>query len=144
MDLYDDDIVTWCEAQAALLRRMSKGETPHEPPDWANIIEEIEALGRSETRACTSALMQMLYHEMKLIAWPDSTAANVWREEVWARRFEAAKAYAPSMRRKIDIAEIYARALREFRKMPAMIDGTSPLPVPETCARTLEELLGEL
>jgi hypothetical protein len=45
------------------------------------------------------------------------------------------------MRRKIDVARLYARALHEFRKMPATIDGLAPLPVPPTCERTLDELL---
>jgi hypothetical protein len=66
-----------------------------------------------------------------------------WRDEVSMRRMEAADAFAPSMRRKIDVADLYARALHEFRKMPAMIDGLAPLPVPGTCERTLDELLAD-
>jgi hypothetical protein len=142
-DLYGDDILLWSERQAELLRRVAAGETPNEAPDWSNIIDEVKSLGRSETRACTSALVQMLLHELKLAAWPNSTAVPGWRDEVWVQRMEAADAFAPSMRRKIDVARLYARALHEFRKMPATIDGVPPLPVPDTCDRTLEELLAD-
>ena len=142
-DLYDDDILWWSEQQAELLRRMAAGERVNDQVDWNNIIDEVESLGRSETRACTSALVQMLLHELKLMAWPNSTAVPSWRDEVSMRRMEAADAFAPSMRRKIDVADLYARALHEFRKMPAMIDGLAPLPVPGTCERTLDELLAD-
>jgi hypothetical protein len=142
-DLYDDDILWWSERQAELLRRVAAGETPNEAPDWNNIIDEVESLGRSETRACTSALVQMLLHELKLAAWPNSTAVPGWRDEVSMRRMEAADAFAPSMRRKIAVADLFARALHEFRKMPATIDGLAPLPVPETCERTLDDLLAD-
>jgi hypothetical protein len=142
-DLYDDDILWWSEQQAELLRRMAAGERVNDQVDWNNIIDEVESLGRSETRACTSALVQMLLHELKLVAWPNSTAVPGWRDEVSMRRMEAADAFAPSMRRKIDVADLYARALHEFRKMPAMIDGLAPLPVPGTCERTLDELLAD-
>ena len=140
-DLYDDDILLWSEQQADLLHRMAAGERVNDQVDWDNVAEEIESLGRSETRACTSALVQMLLHELKLTAWPNSTAVPGWRDEVWIRRMEATDAFAPSMRRKIDVARLYARVLHEFRKMPATIDGRAPLPVPETCERTLDELL---
>ena len=142
-DLYDTDIVAWSEQQADLLRRVAAGERINDQVDWPNIIEEVESVGRSETRACTSALVQMLLHELKLVAWPNSTAVPGWRDEVSMRRMEAADAFAPSMRRKIDVADLYARALHEFRKMPAMIDGLAPLPVPGTCERTLDELLAD-
>jgi hypothetical protein len=142
-DLYDDDILWWSEQQAELLRRVAAGERVNDQVDWNNIIDEVESLGRSETRACTSALVQMLLHELKLVAWPNSTAVLGWRDEVSMRRMEAADAFAPSMRRKIDVADLYARALHEFRKMPAMIDGLAPLPVPGTCERTLDELLAD-
>ena len=55
-------------------------------------------------------------------------------------RINAADAYAPSMRQQIDIAELYAKALRA---VPDTIDGQPPLPLPEVCAVTLDELLGE-
>jgi Domain of unknown function DUF29 len=33
--------------------------------DWANVVEEIESVGRSELRACVSLLLQALIHMLK-------------------------------------------------------------------------------
>ncbi len=46
-DLYDADILLWSPAQADLLRRMEAGERVNAAVDWPNLIEEVEALGRS-------------------------------------------------------------------------------------------------
>jgi hypothetical protein len=42
--------------------------------------------------------------------------------------------------RRIDIAVLYRRALRQ---MPETIDGLPPLPMPQVCPVTLDELLSE-
>ena len=141
-DLYEADILLWSERQAELLRRLEAGERVNDL-DWPNIIDEVESVGRSETRACASLLMQMVLHRLKIAAWPDSTAVPGWSEEVARLRFDAAQAFAPSMRQRLDVAKIYAAALRELCRMPATIDGKPPLPVPETCGATLDELLAE-
>jgi hypothetical protein len=140
-DQYEADIVIWADRQAALLRRVAAGESPNETPDWENIIDEVESLGRSETRACASLLTQMLLHQMKIAAWPNSTAVPGWTEEVARLRWEAADAFAPSMRKRLDVTRIYAQALRELHRMPQTIDGQLPLPVATVCPVTLDELL---
>ena len=53
-DLYDDDILLWSERQAELLRRVAGGEPVNERPDWANIIEEVESVGREQLHAVES------------------------------------------------------------------------------------------
>lgn len=50
----------------------------------------------------------------------------------------AADAFSPSMRQRIDMADLYRRALRA---MPDSIDGQPPLPVPDACPVSLDELL---
>jgi len=42
------------------------------------------------------------------------------------------------MRQRIDIADLYAKALHA---MPDTVDGQAPLPVPAVCPVTLDELL---
>ena len=41
------------------------------------------------------------------------------------------------------MARLDTHGLHELRKMPATIDGLAPLPVPETCERTLDGLLAD-
>ena len=45
-DLYEDDILQWSERQARLLCDVAAGRRGNEAPDWANVIEEIESVGR--------------------------------------------------------------------------------------------------
>jgi hypothetical protein len=139
--LYDADIVKWSQQQSELLRRIAAGEPVNEAPDWPNIVDEVESLGRSETRACASLLVQALLHDLKLAAWPNSTAVPGWTEEARRFRWEAREAFAPSMRQRLDVARLYTDALRELRRMPQTIAGQPALPVPETCTVTLDELL---
>jgi hypothetical protein len=140
-DLYDTDILEWSEHQAALLRRRAAGELINEAElDWPNIAEEIESVGRSELSAVKSLLRQALLHVLKAEAWPLSREVPHWRSESIRFRQDAADAYAPSMRQKIDVADLYAKALRV---LPETIDGQPPLPVPDVCPVTLDDLLSD-
>ncbi len=138
-DLYDEDILLWSERQAALLRRVAAGERINDfDLDLPNIIEEVESVGRSEWRACESLLVQALCHILKVRAWPHSPAVPGWTAEIRRFRDEAAAAFTPSMRQRIDIARLYARALRA---MPSTVDGSPGCPVPPTCFTTLDDVL---
>jgi hypothetical protein len=138
-DLYEDDILLWTERQADLLRRRAAGELVNDAAlDWSNIAEEIEDVGRSEFRSCRSLLRQALRHMLKAEAWPLSRDAPTWRADAVDFRRQARDAFTPSMRQKIDLAALYADALAA---LPETMDGQPPLPVPETCPVTLEELL---
>ncbi|MFL5283896.1 MAG: DUF29 domain-containing protein [Rhodopila sp.] len=138
---YDTDILTWSERQAALLRCRADGELINDADlDWSNIAEEIEDVGKNALRACRSQLLQALLHMLKAEAWPLFAAVPHWRSEAMVARINAADAFASSMRRNIDIADIYAKALRA---MPETVDGVPPLPVPVECPVTLDELLDD-
>src|SRR4030081_2972905 len=80
-DLYDRDVLAWSERQAALLRRVARGERVNDV-DWDHVVEEIEDVGISELNAVHSYLRQMLAHLLKLHGWPDSDACEHWRNEV--------------------------------------------------------------
>ena len=139
MSDYDTDILEWSERQAALLRRRAAGDLVNEAElDWPNIAEEIESVGRSELSAVKSLLRQALLHMLKAEAWPLSRDVPHWRSEAIRFRQDAADAYAPSMRQKIDVASIYAKAVRA---LPETMDGQPPLPVPAVCPVTLDDLL---
>jgi hypothetical protein len=141
MSDYDADILEWSERQAELLRRHAAGERINDTDlDWPNIIEEVADVGRNTLRACRSQLLQVLLHDLKAEAWPLSRDAPHWRSEARVARINAADAYAPSMRQKIDVSDLYTKALRA---MPETIDGQPPLPVDPICRVTLDELLTE-
>ena len=141
MSDYDTDILIWSQHQAKLLRRFAAGEPVNEAPDWSNIIEEIESVGNEQVFAVTSLLVQALRHSLKATAWPESRDVPHWQAEARTFRGDAAARFTPSMRQKIDLAQLYRRALRG---LPETMDGRPPLPVPAECPYTLDELLSEV
>ncbi len=141
MSDYDEDILTWSERQGALLRRRAAGELVNDAElDWPNIAEEIEDVGRSQLNAVESLLRQALTHMLKAEAWPTSRDAPNWRADAIGFRIDAASRYAPSMRQRLNLARIYHLARHA---LPETMDGQAPIPVPETCPVTLDELLAE-
>lgn len=137
-DLYDVDVLEWSEQQARLLRQLAAGERLNEPIDWENVAEEIESVGRSQRDAVESLWTLAFLHDLKSEAWPLSRDVPHWRAEARLFRRQARRKFTPSMHSKIDVAGLYADALAG---LPETMDGQSPLPVPEVCPVTLNELL---
>ena len=137
--LYERDALAWAERQADLLRRLAAGERLNELVDWPNVIEEVQDVGLSELRACKSLLRQALVHLLKLHAWPGSMAAAHWRSEVIGLRADMRDRFAPSMRQRISLDEIYRAALEQVQ---AGTDDTGePRPAPATCPFVLDDFL---
>jgi uncharacterized protein DUF29 len=139
-DLYWDDTLLWSEQQAARLRRVAAGERVNDV-DWERVIEEIEDVGNSELRACKSLLVKAIEHLLKLHGWPGHPANEHWHGEVLSFLTDALLAFSPSMRQKIDLADLYRRALRAVR--PLTMDGQPAQALPETCPFALDDLLAE-
>ena len=138
---YEYDALAWAEHQAALLRRVAAGERLNERVDWANVIEELQDVGLSELRSCESLLRQALVHLLKLHAWPESRAIGHWRSEAIGFLADARTRFAPSMRQRIDLAELYETALDQVQ---AMTDESGPhRPIPGRCPYALGDLLAK-
>jgi hypothetical protein len=115
---------------APLLRRIAAGDPVNERPDWPNIIEEVESVGRSDLRAVESLLLQALVHILKAEAWPTTSFVSGWRAEARLFRAQARRAFAPSMRQRLDVPGLYTDALRA---LPETMDVRAPGPVSATC-----------
>src|SRR5215471_2023805 len=102
-DLYGDDILLWSELQAKLLRRLAAGERVNDLVDWANVIDEVESVGREQLHAVQSLLRQALIHMLKAEAWPLSRDAPTWRADAIHFCQQAADRFAPSMEQLIDV-----------------------------------------
>ena len=107
-ELYDTDVLEWSEHQARLLRQHAAGEAGNEAPDWANIIEEVESVGRDQLHAVESLLAQAMAHMLKADAWPLSREVPGWQAEARRFRDDAAARFSPSMRQRIDGAKLIA------------------------------------
>jgi hypothetical protein len=139
-DLYDRDILAWPQHQAELLRRVARGERVN-GVDWEHVVEEVEDVGLSQLNAVRSHLRRMPVHLLKIYGWPGSPSVRHWREEISGFQEEALQRFTPAMRQRIDLAEIYARALHQLRD--ADYDDAPAHPWPVTCPFTLEQLLNQ-
>jgi Domain of unknown function DUF29 len=134
--LYERDILDWAEQQASLLRRLARGERVNDAIDWPNLIEEVQDLGLSELAACKSLLRQAMLHLIKLHLEPDAPSVAHWRSEVVGFLGDAADRFTPSMRQRIDLAELWRRAQRQS----GTESGRRAADLPP-CPYTLDDLL---
>jgi hypothetical protein len=137
-DLYDRDALAWSERQAALLRRVARGERVNDV-DWDHVVEEIEDVGISELNAVQSYLDQILVHLLKLHGWPELDSEQHWRAEIVAFQTTLERRIAPSMRQRIDLAKLYDRARRQIDLL--RYGGKRAMTPPATCPVTLDQLL---
>ncbi len=86
--LYETDIIAWADEQAALLRAGRLADI-----DIEHIVEEIEAVGKSEQRALASRMAVLLAHLLKWQFQPQ------WRGSSWQRTIkEQRRAIAAHLR----------------------------------------------
>jgi hypothetical protein len=109
--LYDDDIVTWAEEQAAALRALAGRGDLSNVVDWENVAEEIESVGRSHLRAVEGLLIQTLAHLLKRASAPLAPASLHWREEIATFQITAWNAYEVSMRQRLNWTRIWKSAV---------------------------------
>jgi hypothetical protein len=113
--LYDEDILLWSEQQAEVIRRLARTrrDLPNEL-DVENVAEEIESVGRSEFASVKSLVRQILMHLIKLIVEPDAAPVRHWRAEIVAFHAEMLDHYAPSMRQRIDMDDLWRFARQQL------------------------------
>jgi hypothetical protein len=140
--LYDDDILLWSEQQAAAIRKLgaTRRQLPNEL-DIENVAEEIESVGRSELAAVKSYLRLIFLHFINLIVDAQSPSAPHWRGEIVGFHSNMIGRYAPSMRQRIDLDDIW-RSAREQSMLAH--EGAQQLIVnlPSQCPFDLDGLLG--
>ncbi len=136
-DLYERDILVWSEKQAAMPRRLARGEGLNEAVDWDHVIEEVEGIGLFELHNCEHYLCRSLLHLLRLRGEPCSEFAPHWRSETVGFLWEAKSRFSPSMRQRIDLGQLHRSAVRQYRA------GFPRANVTDRCPYTFDELLDE-
>lgn len=132
---YDADYVGWIEAQVAHLRA---GRL--QALDIANLVEELEDLGRSETRALRSALDVVLRHMLKWDYQPDRRSRSWILSIIEHRdRAEATLAENPSLKQRL--SEVVAAAYKLARSRAARETRLPRSIFPETCPYSVDDIL---
>lgn len=135
--LYEDDFYAWLEQQARLLKQGRFAEA-----DVANIIEEIEALGRKEVAELRSRYTVLLLHLLKEIYQP-SRSSRSWKATILDQRIEIARHMRdnPSLKSRAD--DLFVESYSDARKLAASETGLSiklfPAALPFTRDQALDE-----
>ncbi|AMJ61686.1 DUF29 domain-containing protein [Bosea sp. PAMC 26642] len=139
--LHEDDIVAWAEQQAQAIRELARTRPElSNVVDWNNLAEEMDSLGRTETRAFTGPLRQFLIHVVKALS-SRSTSIRGWRTECLNFQGLARDAFTNSLRQKVDLDQLWVDALRQADAALAVFDETLAGDLPRTCPLSLDELV---
>jgi hypothetical protein len=133
--LYDTDFYAWTQQQARLLREVRDNRL-----DADNLAEEVADLGNSGLRSVVSHLRQLLKHLIKLAASPSEHPRAGWTSEIREHHFQARDAFSPSMRKDIDLADIWQRSLVQAND-DLRDHGEPTVPGDLSCPVTLDDLL---
>lgn len=133
--LYERDFYLWVEEQAALLREGRVDEL-----DVANLLEEIESMGRSEKKAIKSNLIVVLIQLLKYQFQPDQRSSS-WRGSIVEhhRRLRDDLKDSPSLRGYA--SEVFPEAYEDVREQASVESGLPLRALPNASPYTLEQTL---
>ena len=132
---YEEDFYAWTQDQATLLR----------DGDWAalyvaNLIEEIETMGRSERRELANRLEQLLLHMLKWQYQP-ARQSRSWLASIRYQRIGIARLLTdnPSLRPMIPLLleNVYASAVLRAEIETNLASTTFP----DVCPYTIDQML---
>ena len=133
-NLYESDYLQWLEETVNLLKSRQLDNL-----DYDNLIEELEALGRSEKRAVTSLLEQIIRHLLLYQYWKaeHEDNANHWEAEIISFRNQINKYLTTNLYKYLqdNLDSIYNDA-KDYVKAKTKLNN-----LPDRCPYTLEQLL---
>jgi len=133
--LYDTDFNLWLSEQLQLLREERLGEL-----DVANLIEELESLGKSDKRALTSHLKIALQHMLKWDYQPEKQSGS-WVRSIVNSRSEILLILEDSPSLQNFISEAFTKAYTLARKDARDETGLPLSTFPEQQAYTFEQVM---
>lgn len=142
---YDTDLVLWAEDQSRALRDAAHSGV-NLPIDWQNVAEEIEALGKSQTRELASRISEILEHLIKLQASPATEPRSGWSESIQRQRNEIERLLAdsPSLRRTVgDVIEAESDKARRLAALSLAGFAERPKVPLESLVYSADQVLGD-
>lgn len=134
-NLYDRDFYLWLETTANLLKNRQIDRI-----DYENLIEEIEAMGRSEKAAIESNLRILLMHLLKWKYQPQKRT-NSWKFSIIEHSLRINKAFkdSPSLRRYFN--EVFEETYQDARLLASGETGLQKETFPQICPFKREDIL---
>ncbi|APB32730.1 hypothetical protein GlitD10_0419 [Gloeomargarita lithophora Alchichica-D10] len=135
--LYEQDFYLWLEQTAELLKTGK-----FEKLDVANLIEEIETMGRSEKKSIESNLEMILVHLLKYKYQPNKRS-NSWRVTLLEHRQRLSRDFRNSPSLKRHFLETFAHCYQGARKMASVETEITIATFSLECPFTAEQVLDE-
>ena len=132
---YDKDFYAWIQEQTALLRAGKLSEL-----DTANLVEEIESMGKKERRELLSRIALLLAHLLKWKYQPSHSGTS-WRLTIAEQRREIPKVLKDSPSLKRLIPEFLEEAYADARMMARDETGLPLAMFPEVCPWSFDEAM---
>ncbi len=136
-EIYSTDFSNWTRQTAQLLRERRWQEI-----DVANLIDEVEDLGKSERRAIASQLTRLLLHLLKWQYQPQRRSDS-WLDSITDARTQIDLAIQDSPSLKGYPAEQLEDSYRRARRQAATQTNLEIAVFPETCQYALDLVLAE-
>ncbi|MBD1933672.1 MULTISPECIES: DUF29 domain-containing protein [Cyanophyceae] len=134
--LYEQDYYLWLETTARLLQ-----EGQLSVLDVANLLEEIEDMGRSEKRAVYSNLKILLIHLLKY-SYQSEKRSSSWLASIVEHRQRLKKAFKESPSLQPYFTEIFNECYQDARELASAETGLEierfPVETPFTPEETLD------
>jgi hypothetical protein len=135
--LYSTDFSTWISQTAQLLR-----ERRWHDIDVANLIDEVEDLGKSERRAIDSQLTRLLLHLLKWQYQPQRRSDS-WLDSITDARTQIDLAIKDSPSLKGYPAEQLEESYRRARRQAAIQTKLEISVFPQTCQYSLDLVVAD-
>ena len=133
--LYERDFSLWLDQQAGLLREGRLSEL-----DVANLLEEIESMGRKDRKAIKSNLVIVLLHLLKHEFQPKRRSRS-WLDSILEHRQRLRDDLAESPSLRAHLEAVYPDAYADARARAITQTGLTERAFPLTSPYTLEEAL---
>ena len=136
-NLYEADYFQWLEDT---LQKLHQGK--YERVDWENLLEEIEAMGRSEKRSLKSNLIVVLLHLLKWQYQPEKRSGS-WESSIIEHRRRLKEILKESPSLKAYFSQIIDDSYTESVKQ-AKAETRLPITIfPQKCPYSLNSIIDD-
>jgi hypothetical protein len=135
--LYDTDFYAWSQQQAHLLQRQDFAQL-----DLANLIEEIEDMGKNRQRELSSRLQVLLAHLLKWHFQPTNRSPS-WRATIRIQRAELTDLLTDNPSLRPQLSSFINRAYPKARQAAWGETGLDEETFPTTCPYTQKQIFDD-
>lgn len=135
MTLYKQDLFAWLDQQVDFLKTKQFDKL-----DINNLIDEVEAVSKSDKRSLVSHLANLMMHLLK-IQYQPKLKSRFWESSVYNARLSFLEILEKSPSMSQFMEEIFEKAFKKARREAINETGFSGNLFPENCPWGIKEIL---